>query len=331
MMLLGLAVTEHCNLRCPHCIRDDVTTFRLLEADFIRRVVVEAQELFGSVGVSLTGGEPLLHPELAELAGFFHARRVPWRFVSNGWHMKRLVPVLDRHPPSQVRLSLSGADEAVHDLERGRGSFRRVLTAVALLTSRRIPTWLSLVVDRRDRDQLREAVELADGLGLSGISFILPQPTVGGASRDSDPSPEESVEIVREIRGLAAEPGRRTRVGLDYGYPFPGEELPCQTFALQRIYVDTHGRLCTCCQLSNYGFNEAEVVADLRTVSLREAWPRYRHRLEELRAAQAPRPNSGDPMEAFPCLRCARSCGKLRWLEAHPGTAWNPLPLLQVG
>jgi hypothetical protein len=41
----------------------------------------------------------------------------------------------------------------VHDTERGRGSFRRVLLAVALLTSRRIPTSLAFVVDRRDRHQ----------------------------------------------------------------------------------------------------------------------------------------------------------------------------------
>src|SRR5690348_17485366 len=32
-------------------------------------------------------------------------------------------------------LSLSGATESVHDAERGRGSFRRVLLGVALLTS----------------------------------------------------------------------------------------------------------------------------------------------------------------------------------------------------
>ena len=31
-MYLGFALTEHCNLRCPHCISDDVTTVRNLPA-----------------------------------------------------------------------------------------------------------------------------------------------------------------------------------------------------------------------------------------------------------------------------------------------------------
>ena len=39
-MLLGFAITEHCNLRCPHCIRDDVTTVRSLEPALVERTVL---------------------------------------------------------------------------------------------------------------------------------------------------------------------------------------------------------------------------------------------------------------------------------------------------
>ncbi|NIS66396.1 MAG: hypothetical protein GTO05_14800, partial [Gemmatimonadales bacterium] len=200
---------------------------------------------------------------------------VPYRFVTNGWHLQRVMPTLDRCPPESVRLSLSGADERVHDAERGRGSFRRVLLSVALLTSRRIPTYLSMVVDRRDRHQLREAVDLAEGLGCLGISFILPQPTPGSAARNSDLPPAEWWRVSEEVAALARDRQRRTRILLDYGAPFAGPEEPCDTFELRRIYVDTRGRLCTCCQLSNYGFNELEVVADLHEMSLAEAHGHY--------------------------------------------------------
>src|SRR5690348_17672857 len=158
-MRLGLALTEHCNLRCPHCIRDDVTTVRSLDAALIESVLDQALELYGegggSVTASFTGGEPLLHPEFHRIVAACAVRGVPYRFVSNGWHVKRLMPLFDRYPPEAVRLSLSGATQAVHDAERGRDSFRRVLVAVALFTSRRIPASLSIVIDRRDRHQLR--------------------------------------------------------------------------------------------------------------------------------------------------------------------------------
>src|SRR5437764_6489970 len=182
-MLLGFALTEHCNLRCPHCIRDDVTTVRSLDAALIESVLDQALDLYGSVTASFTGGEPLLHPEFHRIVAACAARHVPYRFVSNGWHVRRLMPLFDRHPPEAVRLSLSGADEAVHDAERGRGSFRRVLLAVALLTSRQIPTSLGFVVDRRDRHQLRQAADLAEALGCVTLHFALAQPVPGRAAR----------------------------------------------------------------------------------------------------------------------------------------------------
>jgi MoaA/NifB/PqqE/SkfB family radical SAM enzyme len=318
-MLLGLAITEHCNLRCPHCIRDDVTTVRNLDAGLILRTVDQARLLWDEVAASITGGEPTLHPEWERIIAGLHERGVSYRFVTNGWHMKRLMPVLDRYPPARVRVSLSGADEAVHDGERGRGSFRRVLLAVALLTSRQIPTSLGFVVDRRDRHQLREAADLAEALGCNSIDFALAQPVPGSAARDSDLAPRDWYAARDEIHALAAE-NRRTHVGLDYGAPSDGPEATCATFAEERIYVDAHGRLSLCCQLSEYGSNEADIVADLNTSSLLDVWPRYQEALQAQLAAS--RPRGDDPFDAFPCIRCARALGKMSWIAGYPASPW---------
>jgi MoaA/NifB/PqqE/SkfB family radical SAM enzyme len=321
-MFLGFALTEHCNLRCPHCIRDDVTTVRNLPPELLFRTVDEALALFGEVVVSMTGGEPTLHPDWDDIVAGLHARGVPYRFVTNGWHMRRLMPGLDRHPPQIVRVSLSGATEAVHDEERGRGSFRRVLQAVALLTSRRIPAALSIVIDRRDRHQVRQAADLAEALGCVRIHMILPQPVPGSAVRDSDLPPGEWPGVRDEVMALRAEPGRLTDVHLDYGYPFDGPERPCDTFAGQRIYVDARGRLSVCCQLSEYGENEADVVADLNQVSFARAWPAYTAAIQRLELDSRPG-SDDDPIDSFPCMRCARARGKTDWLRDFAQSPWT--------
>ena len=322
-MILGLAITEHCNLRCPHCIRDDVTTVRNLDLALIERTVDDAVELFGGdVGVSMTGGEPTIHPQWDEIVAMLHSKGVSYRFVSNGWHMRRLMPGLEKHPPAYVRLSLSGGDEAVHDEERGRGSFRRVLLAVALLTSRRIPASLGLVVDRRDIHQLRQTADLAEALGCVSLHFSLAQPVPGSAARDSDLSPREWYAARDEILAICREP-RKTVVFLDYGAPFDGPEPACDTFEHKRMYVDARGRLSLCCQLSEYGNNEADVVADLNEVRLRDAWPAYVDRLAALQAASSRLAAQGGELAAFPCIRCARSLGKMQWVKDHPGSPWH--------
>jgi MoaA/NifB/PqqE/SkfB family radical SAM enzyme len=59
-MYPGFALTEHCNLRCPHCIRDDVTTVRSLPPELVLRTVDDALALFGAgaMAASFTVGEP---------------------------------------------------------------------------------------------------------------------------------------------------------------------------------------------------------------------------------------------------------------------------------
>jgi MoaA/NifB/PqqE/SkfB family radical SAM enzyme len=333
-LLIGFALTQHCNLRCPHCIRDDVSTIRSVDVALVLRVLDDARHVLGNtepIAASFTGGEPLLYPEWDTLIDALAERGISYRFVTNGWHLRRAIPSIDRWAPAAVRVSLSGATAEVHDAERGRDSFRRVLLAVALLTSRRVPTSLSLVVDRRDRHQLREAADLAEGLGCTALHYILPQPVPGSAARDSDLPPDEWLAVRREVTSLSVEPGRRTAIALDYGAPAePGEaELECDTMRYRRVYVDARGRLSLCCQLSEYGFNDADVIADLTTTTFAEAWAAYAEAMPQLQ--RGTRPGTA-PLDAFPCLRCARHLGKLGWLAAYPESPWHgvstSLPIL---
>ncbi|HEV7992728.1 MAG TPA: radical SAM protein [Gemmatimonadaceae bacterium] len=321
-MLLGFALTQHCNLRCPHCIRDDVTTVQSLPYELVASILGQARALYGAVPVSFTGGEPLLHPRFGDLIALLAAEGHPYRFVSNGWHLARTLPHLDRYPPSAVRLSLSGATAETHDEERGRGSFHRLLLGVAILTSRSIPTHLSLVIDTRTVTQLRAAADLAESLGAHELHYILPQPVAASVMRDSDLPLEAWDGVRREIDALAAERRPYARIVLDYGFP-EERETPCSSMSLASLYVDAWGRLGTCCQLSDYGFNTAEVVADLTAVPLADAVASFERRIGALARESAPR--SDALTERFPCLRCARSSGKLEWLRDQARSPWAPM------
>ncbi len=318
---VGFALTQHCNLRCPHCIRDDVTSVVELDINVILRVLTEARELLGNIEASFTGGEPMLHREWPRLVDGLRDLGIPYVFVSNGWHIRRFTPLIDRYAPAAVRLSLSGATEEVHDEERGRDSFRRVLLATAILTSRQVPVSYSLIVDRRTRHQMREAVALGNAMGVAAVRFILPQPVPASAARDSDLSPEEWWEARREMDN-AARFATTTRVFADYGAPFLGEEMECDSMALRRIYIDVHGRISTCCQLSEFGGNETDVVADIVSQPFAVAYKEYVRRIDELRLASLPQ-GPDDRLAAFPCLRCARASGKMAWLQNFPESPWS--------
>jgi len=322
-MEIGFALTQHCNLRCPHCIRDDVTTVQSLPLELLGSILAQSRALFGSHSVSFTGGEPLLHPEFGRVVDLLAAHAHPYRFVSNGWHLTRALRHFDRHAPSAVRLSLSGATADVHDAERGRGSFHRVLLASGVLTSRGIPTHLSLVIDARTRSQLRAAADLAESIGAHELHYILPQPVAASVMRDSDLALEQWGSVRREVDALAAEGREHVRIVRDYGFPADGTERPCSTKARTRLFVDAWGRLVSCCQLSDYGFNDAEVVTDLNVTPLAEALGAFHDHVDRLIETSAPR--SDALTEQFPCMRCARANGKLQWLRDHTRSPWAPL------
>lgn len=62
---LGLQATTRCNLQCSHCYLDRVG--RDLDLAVLERAI-EYGHLLGDAFLGLTGGEPTLHPEFAELA-----------------------------------------------------------------------------------------------------------------------------------------------------------------------------------------------------------------------------------------------------------------------
>ena len=55
---------------------------------------------------------------------------------------------------------------------------------------------------------------------------------------------------------------------------------------------------------------------------LRDAWPRYLEQLRAQEVASERRRDRADVLGAFPCLRCARSLGKLEWIGRYAESPW---------
>lgn len=84
-LLVQLVVTRRCNLACGYCDEyDDVSP--PVETAALERRIDHAGAL-GTLVLTLTGGEPLLHPQLAELVARVVARGMVCTLISNGYAM----------------------------------------------------------------------------------------------------------------------------------------------------------------------------------------------------------------------------------------------------
>ena len=60
-------LTNNCNLRCFHCMRDKSASPGYLPLEIIEKVLRESKLVNNIDIVSFTGGEPTLHPQLSEI------------------------------------------------------------------------------------------------------------------------------------------------------------------------------------------------------------------------------------------------------------------------
>ena len=326
---IGFELSNLCNLHCLHCIRGS-TQLHVDRLDFalFQHVLDQAAELFDPVGIVFTGGEPLASDLFASAVQEVVKRGMSYRFVTNGWLLPRHLPLLIKHPPRFVRVSLSGATEHTHDAMRGRGSFRRALLAAATLLSRGLRAELSMVITRDSRHELQDAVTLANALGVAELHFILPQPTPESARADIDLSPIGWNEATAEVRLLAR--SSPVPVGIDYGFSAPQPRPPCNTMTLGQLYVDAMGRVPFCCQLSRYGTGPEPILGDLHRQSLATVVEHARASYREFDTLTTIRTRSGrsDALDDYPCASCARSHGRTGFLAEFPDHPWTALAAL---
>ncbi len=325
-MDIGFELSNLCNLHCTHCIRGShQPAIEQLDLALIRRVLDQATQLFGSVEVVFTGGEPLASDLFPDVVRELAERRLSYRFVTNGWLIPRHLPLLQANPPRFVRVSLSGGTEATHDEQRGKGSFRRALLGAASVLSRGMVAELSLLVTRRSRSEVGDAIALAADFRARALHVTLMQPTPETATAGLDLSPDEWREVAQEVNAIAAH--AIVPVVLDYGGPMPAPRERCNTLASRQLYVDARGRVPFCCQLSRYGNGGEQIVGDLRTESLAAVVARATHAYDAFHeeTGRLHRIGKLDALDDFPCMSCARRHGQTRFLDAFPGHPWVQL------
>jgi pyruvate-formate lyase-activating enzyme len=124
-----------CNLACDYCcVRSSPQTARAaLGADRVRQLAGEAIEA-GVSELILTGGEPFLLPDIADLVGAC-TDVLPTTLLTNGMLFKgRRLEALREMDRTRLTLqiSLDSPTAEMHDAHRGQGSWDRAVAGIAI-------------------------------------------------------------------------------------------------------------------------------------------------------------------------------------------------------
>jgi MoaA/NifB/PqqE/SkfB family radical SAM enzyme len=108
-LLVQLVVTRKCNLSCGYCHEYDDHS-PPVALDLLERRIDHAAGL-GTLVLTLTGGEPLLHPHLDSLVARVASRGMVCTLISNGYLLTReWIERLNDAKLSMLQMSVDNVD-----------------------------------------------------------------------------------------------------------------------------------------------------------------------------------------------------------------------------
>ena len=132
---LTLYITNECNLRCAHCYASAGAAFPCeLTTDQLLDILDQYSEICPKGEVTISGGEPTLHPDLERILSSIHAHGHRSVLFTNGTTTggKLGWDALGRRV-NVVQLSLDGFDQATNDSIRGKHTFPKILQTYKIL------------------------------------------------------------------------------------------------------------------------------------------------------------------------------------------------------
>jgi len=175
---LSLNLTTRCDYRCAHCLRGQART----AVDFPMALLPELLEAAWDIGiqtVSLTGGEPGLHPSFNEALDQIAAKRFRWSLVTNGSRPEIYEAAIRRHGQRlrSIGVSIDGARAETHDAMRMPGSFVKACQAVGRFKALDARVHLLYLVTGSNYTEIPDFLTLAAGLGVDFVRFAALIPT----------------------------------------------------------------------------------------------------------------------------------------------------------
>ena len=176
---LHVDVTSECNERCIHCyipnaVKNQATHISLQK---FCEIIDEFVELGGN-SIVLSGGEPLMHPEITKILNCCGQKNLDIAIFSNLTLLdKSLIEAMKTANVRLVQASIYSIKPDIHDrITKNKGSLEKTLSAIKILQSEGIDVQMACPVMKQNKDDVVNVLRYAkeNNISLRTNSLILP-------------------------------------------------------------------------------------------------------------------------------------------------------------
>ena len=180
LRMVAWEVTRSCNLACAHCRASSVSGPYAGELDTAACLqLLDEIAAFSRPVIILTGGEPLLRPDIWEIAAYGDRKGLRMVMATNGTLVtegvaKKMLAAGIR----RVSVSLDGPDAESHDrFRRVAGAFAGARAGIEAMRRAGMEFQINTTVTRDNLNHIREIHDLALKIGAAAHHIFLLVPT----------------------------------------------------------------------------------------------------------------------------------------------------------
>ena len=193
-------ITRRCNLRCVHCRSSsqlEVEGHPDFSLDEAKRVLDDIHS-YASPVVVLSGGEPLLRPDVFDIARYGTALGLRMCLATNGSLVTAdTCRLIIESGIRMVSLSLDGSTATVHDDFRNQpGAFDGVMNAIRLFNAHNIDFLVNSSFTKRNQDEAPKIHQLVKSLGATAWYLFMIVPTGRGEEIMAELIPPDEYEAM---------------------------------------------------------------------------------------------------------------------------------------
>jgi radical SAM protein with 4Fe4S-binding SPASM domain len=301
-----LELTARCNLNCCHCYinlpaNDKAAQARELSLAEIAHIADQAVEL-GAMWCLLTGGEPLLRPDFADVYMMLKRKGLLVSVFTNATTIRaEHIALFKKYPPRDIEVTVYGSSRPSYErVTRRPGSFAAFIRGLDALVEAGVRVRLKAMALRSNLDDMEAIAAFGRARTKDYYRFdpVLHLRFDGDAVRNQEIrgerlTPEEIVALERadEKRFGALEKSCDTLINAEFTHIGCDHLFHCGA-GNGSFNVGYDGTFRLCSSLWAPG-----TTLNLRQASLREAWETLIPRVRDLRSSNAEYLNT--------CRKCA--------------------------
>ncbi len=197
-LVMSWNVTRECNMKCSHCYIN--ATDKKLTSELTTQEGKNLMDQIRQVSsplLILSGGEPLLRPDIYELIQYGSSVGLKMGLGSNGSFIDDAVArKLKAAGITTVSISLDSHIPAQHDEFRGvTGAWEKAVNACKTLRKNDVLVQVNTTLTQQNYNQIDDIMSLAEGIGVENFHLFFLVPT-GRGTKLTDISPQKYEDMI---------------------------------------------------------------------------------------------------------------------------------------